>query len=125
MHIVWSKYIKSSNLWEPEYFGVFSKLNNEITYFFKEYDNVFALSEKNNEPRIIYSCFNGVRLSLPRKWTIVENNDNVFLLFSESQTQNVNILSQIRIISIQKVLTHNSICFLQRNWFYRMCYFCL
>ena len=85
MHIVWSKCIKSSNLWEPEYFGVFYKLNNEITYFFKEYDNVFALSEKNNEPRIIYSCFNGVRLSLPRKWTIVENNDNVFLLFSENQ----------------------------------------
>lgn len=89
MHIVWSKYIRSDYLWEPECFGLFYKPNHEITFYFKENSNVLALSEKDNEPRIIYSCFNEVRLSLPQKWAIVEDSNNTFLLFSENQGFNL------------------------------------
>lgn len=108
MHVVWSKSIRTSNPWEPEYFGVFHKKDNDITFFFKDKTNLLAISAKDREAKTIYSCRTGERLSLPREWAVVEDSGISFLLISKDKGVDLenNVFSSQ--IPVQAQLAYNN-----------------
>lgn len=109
MHVVWSKAIRTSNPWEPEYFGIFCKQENDITFFFKDKANLLAISSKNRDARTIYSCPAGERLSLPREWAVAEDSGIFFLLISKDKGIDLenNVFSNQ--IPVQAQLTYSKL----------------
>ena len=84
MHVIWSKSIKTSHPWEPDYFGLFYKQEKGVSFFFKDRSSLCAMSENDCAPKTIFTCCGEERLSLPRKWSIIANCDNQYLLFSQN-----------------------------------------
>lgn len=85
MRVVWSKPIKTTNPWEPDFCGIFFKQVNNITFFFKDRTNLLAISESDQNAMTVYSCVNTDTLTLPRKWMVVEDAEASLILFGNNK----------------------------------------
>ena len=89
MHVIWNKHIQSNNLWEPEFFGVFYELDGNVMYCFKDRSNLMTLSENSHEPKLVESFCIEEKLTMPRKWMVIDDKDDLFLLFSKERGINL------------------------------------
>ena len=110
MNILWSKYIKTGDVWPPNCFGLFGKIENKVVFFFKDRSNLLSISEEAIEPQLLYSCDRNEDLPLPSSWAVVETPNNAFLLFSadrgvdlKNNELSLDIPAQIRMAYTQEV----------------------
>lgn len=108
MRVLWNKQIEIRDLWAPECFGLFSKLENKVNFFFKDRSDLLSISEEETKPRLLYSCCGDETLPLPYGWAVVETHNVAFLLLSDDRGINLktnefscDIPRQLRTVYIQ------------------------
>lgn len=80
MNVLWNKKVEVENLWIPQCFGLFIKLNKTVSFFFQNNSKLLSLSEEDVNPQVIHSESS---IPLPYDWRAVETAEDSFLLFSE------------------------------------------
>lgn len=84
MNVLWSKHVEIQDLWTPTCFGLFSKQENKVTYFFSNNSKLVSISEEDTKPQVRHSFGRNEIFPLPSKWTVVETETAAYLLFSDN-----------------------------------------
>jgi len=90
MNLLWNKQVRIDNLWTPDCFGQFAKLENTVTFFFRDRHKLLSLSEEEAKPQLLHSCGCNERLPLPSNWTVVKSTDSAVLLVSDDRGIDLN-----------------------------------
>lgn len=88
MQLLWNKQIPSSNPWEPEYEGVFCKIQNTVYFCFKDSSAVAVLAEDMTIPQQITPGSEGT-IPLPGRWILMEALEPACLFLNEKLVLNL------------------------------------
>lgn len=89
MNILWNKQVRIKDLWTPDCFGLFSKQEKKVTFFFKDRSKLLSISEEDTKPQLLYSHCGNEPLPLPYSWAVVETPSAAFLLVSNDRGINL------------------------------------
>lgn len=85
MKILWNKEVEIKDLWTPECFGLFVKQGKKVTYFFSDSSNLLSISEGDTKSQLLYSFDRNESFPLPSSWTVIEVQNDAYLLISEDR----------------------------------------
>lgn len=80
MKLYQTKYIPSSDLWEPNFFGAFFSIGSDPCFLYKENQNVCVLPLTCSIPTAIHVDVGDELLPLPSGWIVLEHDGQPFLI---------------------------------------------
>lgn len=101
MNMHHSRYIPSSDPWEPNFHGVFFLKNAVPCFLYKDMQNIHLLPWTDDLPTVIHTDIDNMPLSLPRKWMLLEHENNPFLFVAPNNAINLKTNNRLACISTE------------------------
>ena len=80
MDLCQSRYIPSTDLWEPNYFGIFFTNDSGLCFLFKEWQNICLLQQSADSPMVISPDLGSSLLPLPTHWAMLLDGSKSYLM---------------------------------------------
>ena len=90
MKILWSRELPCTNPWEPEFRGVFSYKDNEVTFYYNSGHAIWSVCIQNEKSTVLSYKPVDVNVALPTNWRIIEAPHARYLLCSEEIAINLD-----------------------------------